>query len=142
MLILVITLLMASEIRSFDYPKEPTEKWKKLTDTEQYQLFVEINIQYDYLLEQYHRQKKLSNIQLDRINILVNEIKRLQKDKFKYGVSWGLSAGLDNMLNVDVEFISNFYIIFLKRFFLSPAFSIKFYKNIGGNISFSVGFLW
>jgi len=135
-------MLVILKAKSSDYPIEPTDKWRKLSDKEKYSLFRSLTIEYDALLIQYNRLTAVSDSQKKRIDLLLREIKRLQSNEFKYGVSWGLSAGLDNKLNIDIEIQSQFYIIFLKRFFVSPAFSVKFYQNIGGSLYFAFGFLW
>lgn len=134
MLIILVTGLGISEEKFFKYPDKPTDKWKKLTDEEQYKLFVEINKEYDLLFIKYNSLSKLYDkkvIELERNENYVN--------RNKFGFSLGSNIIIDNKLNVDLDIYLGFNII-TKKYFLFQFYGVyKPFMNNGGGVGFSFG---
>jgi uncharacterized small protein (DUF1192 family) len=117
-----------------------------MSDSQQYSEYLAMLKAYDAIKIESDRLFKITGIQKTRIDLLLKEIEKLEKEKNKidnkYGVSFGINGGIDTALNITVETNIGFYMIFLNRFFINPGVALKLYDEIGGGLSLSVGFFW
>jgi hypothetical protein len=147
-ILLLLTLLSITPKSAYseEYPVSPTVKWLSMSDSQQYSEYLAMLKAYDAIKIESDRLFKITGIQKTRIDLLLKEIEKLEKEKNKidnkYGVSFGINGGIDTALNITVETNIGFYMIFLNRFFINPGVALKLYDEIGGGLSLSVGFFW
>ncbi len=146
MIILTVTSIIPKTAYSDEYPIAPTAKWLSMSDSQQYSEYLTILKAYDALKIESDRLFKITGIQKTRIEVLLKEVEKLEKEKNKidnkYGVSFGVDGGIDTALNITVNTNIGFYLIFLNRFFINPGVALKLYDEIGGGLSLAVGFFW
>ena len=79
------------------------------------------------------------------------EIFDLSQKNFKprWGISFGIKGSIDSQFDWSIDIVNNYYVYFLKRFFISPNISFNFGKNLnnnnvffGGGIGFNFGIIF
>lgn len=142
----LITGLIPLQLSSLSY-----EDFQKKTEYEKW-------VYFDTALSEAKRYKMAFLTQKDITKKLFSEIAKRDKEIFdlsqknfkpRWGISFGTKGSINSRFDGSIDIVNNYYVYFLKRFFISPEISFLFGKNLndnniffGGGIGFSFGVIF